>query len=132
MSNETSDVDPKTGDEAGAGIAEGDDRPEGESSSGNGHPVSVSPFTFEPVDHARFPALGLGILAGRRGGAAPAVFNAANEQGVALFLAGAVTFGDISKGIDSALQKLSELPGQTREELLAADAAARRHVMELF
>jgi 1-deoxy-D-xylulose-5-phosphate reductoisomerase len=60
------------------------------------------------------------------------VFNAANEQGVALFLAGAVRFGDISKSIDSALGKLSELPGSTREELLAADAAARRHVMELF
>ena len=95
-------------------------------------PAGVSPFTFEPVDHARFPALRLGIQAGRRGGAAPAVFNAANEQGVALFLAGAVRFGDISQAIDSALQKLSELPGATREELLAADAAARRHVMELF
>ncbi|HEX5577029.1 MAG TPA: 1-deoxy-D-xylulose-5-phosphate reductoisomerase [Gemmatimonadaceae bacterium] len=95
-------------------------------------PVGVSPFTFEPVDHARFPALGLGVQAGRMGGAAPAVFNAANEQAVAMFLAGSIMFGDISSAIDSSLQKLGGLPGATREELLAADAAARRHVMELF
>jgi 1-deoxy-D-xylulose-5-phosphate reductoisomerase len=95
-------------------------------------PVGVSPFTFEPVDHARFPALGLGVEAGRMGGAAPAVFNAANEQAVAMFLAGSIMFGDISSAIDSSLQKLGSLPGATREELLAADAAARRHVMELF
>ena len=95
-------------------------------------PVAVSPFTFEPVDHARFPALGLGVQAGRMGGAAPAVFNAANEQAVAMFLAGSIMFGDISGAIDSSLQKLGVLPGATREELLAADAAARRHVMELF
>ncbi len=94
-------------------------------------PVSVSPFTFEPVDHARFPALRLGVEAGKKGGAAPAVFNAANEKAVALFLAGSIRFGDISRAIDSALQKLGGLPGATREELLEADEAARRHVLEL-
>lgn len=95
-------------------------------------PVGASPLTFEPVDHARFPALELGIAAGKRGGAAPAVYNAANEQAVALFLAGAVRFGDIARAIGSSLDTLGELPGDTREQLLAADAAARRHVTELF
>ena len=95
-------------------------------------PVSVSPFTFEPVDHDRFPALRLGVEAGKQGGAAPAVFNAANEQAVALFLTGSIRFGDISRAIDSALKKLGGLPGATRSELLEADAAARRHVRELF
>ena len=95
-------------------------------------PVSVSPFTFEPVDREKFPALTLGVEAGRKGGAAPAVFNASNEQAVALFLAGSIRFGDISRAIDSALSRLGSLPGSTREELLDADAAARRHVLELF
>jgi 1-deoxy-D-xylulose-5-phosphate reductoisomerase len=95
-------------------------------------PVSVSPFTFEPVDRGKFPALTLGVEAGRKGGAAPAVFNASNEQAVALFLAGSIRFGDISRAIDSALSRLGSLPGSTREELLDADAAARRHVLELF
>ncbi len=95
-------------------------------------PVSASPFTFEPVDKSRFPALQLGIDAGLRGGAAPAVYNASNEQAVALFLAGTIRFGDIPRAIESALSKLGGMPGATREELLAADAAARLEVMELF
>jgi 1-deoxy-D-xylulose-5-phosphate reductoisomerase len=95
-------------------------------------PVRVSPLTFEPVDAARFPALRLGVSAGKRGGAAPAVYNAANEQAVALFLAGRIRFGDIPRAISSALDKLGDYPGGTREELLEADAAGRRHVMELI
>jgi 1-deoxy-D-xylulose-5-phosphate reductoisomerase len=95
-------------------------------------PVSASPFTFEPVDKSRFPALQLGIDAGCRGGAAPAVYNASNEQAVALFLAGKIRFGDIPRAIEAALGQLGGMPGATREELLAADAAARKHVMELF
>ena len=84
------------------------------------------------MDKARFPALQLGIDAGCRGGAAPAVYNAANEQAVALFLAGKIRFGDIPRAIEIALESLGDLPGKTREQLLAADAAARKKVMELF
>ena len=95
-------------------------------------PVQLSPLTFEPVRRADFPALELGIQAGRAGGAAPAVYNAANEQAVALFLDGAIRFGDIARAIDSALGRLGSLPGGSRDAILAADARARRHVQELF
>jgi 1-deoxy-D-xylulose-5-phosphate reductoisomerase len=95
-------------------------------------PVALSPMTFEPVAHDKFPALKLGIAAGRRGGAAPAVFNAANEQAVSLFLDGKIQFAEISESIKSALDRLGDLPSETREELLDADMKARHHVMELF
>ncbi len=95
-------------------------------------PVKLSPMTYEPVDHERFPALRLGISAGMAGGAAPAVFNAANECAVAAFLAGKVRFPDIPRAISSALDKLSDMPAGTREQLLAADEAGRRHVREMF
>ncbi len=95
-------------------------------------PVAMSPLTFEPVRHDAFPALALGIAAGRKGGAAPAVFNAANEQAVALFLAGTIRFHEISTAIDSALRALQESPGDDRGALLAVDAAARQHVKDLF
>jgi 1-deoxy-D-xylulose-5-phosphate reductoisomerase len=95
-------------------------------------PVKLSPMTFEPVDHERFPALRLGISAGVAGGAAPAVFNAANECAVAAFLAGKIAFADIPRGISAALQKLSGMPSGSREQLLAADSAARRLVQEMF
>ena len=95
-------------------------------------PVELSPLTFEKVRRADFPALDLGMQAGRTGGAAPAVFNAANEQAVALFLDGAIRFGDIARAIDTTLERLGGLPAGSREAILAADAQARRHVQELF
>ncbi len=93
-------------------------------------PVALSPLTYEPVRHDVFPALGIGIAAGRRGGAAPAVFNAANEAAVARFLDGALPFGDIARATASAVSVLGGLPGDTLDALVAADAAARAHVME--
>ncbi|MEO5579602.1 MAG: 1-deoxy-D-xylulose-5-phosphate reductoisomerase, partial [Gemmatimonadaceae bacterium] len=69
-------------------------------------PVAVSPMTFEPVAHDQFPALRMGVEAGRRGGSAPAVYNAANEQAVALFLDGRILFGDIPRAIESALDSV--------------------------
>jgi 1-deoxy-D-xylulose-5-phosphate reductoisomerase len=89
-------------------------------------------MTYEPVDHDNFPALRLGISAGIAGGAAPAVFNGANERAVAAFLAGKIRFPDIARAISSTLDKLSDMPSGTREQLLAADAASRRHVQEMF
>lgn len=95
-------------------------------------PVALSPMTFEPVAHDEFPLLAMGMDAGRRGGAAPAVFNAANEEAVALFLDGRIRFTQMTGGIHSALDELSELPAATRNDLLAADSAARLHVRRFF
>ena len=95
-------------------------------------PVACSPLTFEPVGHDRFPALRMGVAAGRAGGVAPAVFNGANEQAVALFLERRITFNDIARAIDSALDTLAAGPAESRDAVLAADAEARRHVRSLF
>jgi len=94
--------------------------------------VELSPLTFEPVRRDDFPALELGMQAGRAGGAAPAVFNAANEQAVALFLDGAIRFGDIARAIGDSLDRFGGAPAGSRDAILAADAHARRHVQELF
>ena len=93
-------------------------------------PVALSPLTYEPVRHDTFPALGLGIRAGVAGGAAPAVFNAANEEAVARFLAGELSFGDIARAIASALVAAGDAAGDTLEALVAADVSARAHVRE--
>jgi 1-deoxy-D-xylulose-5-phosphate reductoisomerase len=94
--------------------------------------VEFSPLTFEPVRYENFPALRLGIDAGRMAGAAPAVFNAANEQAVEIFLQGKMTFGEIPRAIASALDALSESRSDTREALQAADAAARELVRKKY
>jgi 1-deoxy-D-xylulose-5-phosphate reductoisomerase len=95
-------------------------------------PVELSPLTFEKVRTSDFPALELGTQAGRVGGAAPAVFNAANEQAVAFFLEGTIRFGDIPRAIESALTRWGDSSSGSRDAILAADASARRHVQELF
>lgn len=91
-------------------------------------PVKQGALTFEPVRHEHFPMLQLGIDAGRRGGAAAAVFNAANETAVAQFLAGQLRFPDIARKVSEALAALGSLQGSSLESLLAADAEARRFV----
>ena len=72
------------------------------------------------------------LAAGEAGGAAPAVFNAANECAVAAFLAGKIGFMDIPRAISSALEALSGLPSGTRDQLLSADSTARKHVQGML
>jgi 1-deoxy-D-xylulose-5-phosphate reductoisomerase len=95
-------------------------------------PVATGTLTFEAVRRDAFPCLDLGIAAGRAGGAAPAVFNAANEQAVALFLEGKITFGNIADAIAFALERHAGVAGGSRESLWHADADARRTVREKF
>ena len=95
-------------------------------------PVAYPSLTFEPVRHSDFPMLQLGINAGRTGGAAAAVYNAANEVAVALFLSGRLRFTDIARTVSEALHALSTVPGASLNELLAADADTRRFVNSQF
>lgn len=91
-------------------------------------PVAHPSLTFEPVRHDDFPMLRLGIEAGRAGGAAAAVYNAANEAAVGHFLGGRLRFPDIPRTVSDALEAYSGMPGSSLEALLAADRAARHFV----
>ena len=92
--------------------------------------VAAGRLTFEAVRHEAFPCLGLGLAAGKAGGAAPAVFNGANEQAVALFLEGGVAFGAIAEAVEEALTRHAGLSGADLPSLWHADAEARRTVRE--
>lgn len=81
---------------------------------------------FEDPDTNAFPALSLAYAAGRAGGAAPAAYNAADEVAVEAFLSGRIGFLDISATLETVLEELGGLPGDTIEAIKAADAAARR------
>lgn len=94
-------------------------------------PLKASPLAFEPVDNGRFPLFGLGVEAGRRGGAAPAVFNAANEVAVKAFLEGKVTFRRMAGVVAGALEALGSHAADSLEEIQEVDGAARRHAASL-
>jgi 1-deoxy-D-xylulose-5-phosphate reductoisomerase len=81
---------------------------------------------FRPVEPARYPCLVLARAALERGGAAPAVFNAANEVAVAAFLAGGIGFTRIAGVIEATLARCAAAPAGSLDDVLAADAEARR------
>ena len=90
-------------------------------------------WSFEPLDEQAFPAVSLARAAGIAGGTVPAVYNAANEECVAAFLAGQIAFTGI---VDTVAQVMSEYDGAGRDvtsvdEVLAADAWARARAREL-
>ena len=80
---------------------------------------------FEEPRYDVFPALDLARQAAERGGAAPAVLNAANEVAVAEFLAGRIAFPRIWQIVTAVLERCGDRPGGDLEELLAADLEAR-------
>jgi 1-deoxy-D-xylulose-5-phosphate reductoisomerase len=79
---------------------------------------------FAPPDLTRFPCLGLAYEAGRRGGSAPLVLNAADEVAVEAFLARRLRFDQIPVVIERTLQRCGPDPvsWETIDEL---DAEAR-------
>ncbi|MFT8950908.1 MAG: 1-deoxy-D-xylulose-5-phosphate reductoisomerase [Gluconobacter sp.] len=81
---------------------------------------------FEAPDEARFIPLRLARQVLRAGGAAPAVFSAANEVAVDAFLNRRIGFLGIGETIDSALQAMTENPELTTlDEVLEWDARGR-------
>ncbi len=83
-------------------------------------------LTFEAPDYERFPCLKLAYDALAQGGMLPAALNAANEEAVAAYLAGAIGYSRIAAAIEYALSRtLSGEPGEL-DDLIEADTQARR------
>jgi 1-deoxy-D-xylulose-5-phosphate reductoisomerase len=86
-------------------------------------------LNFEEPDTGRFPALRLARQAGEQGGTLPAVLNAANEVAVEAFCQRKIGFEGISQAVASALDRHAWISQPTFEEILAADAWARRETL---
>ncbi len=81
---------------------------------------------FSPPDFSKFPCLRLAFQTLEKGGTWPAILNAANEIAVAAFLEERIGFLRISETIEATLQAINPRPFSTLDEVLAADAEARR------
>jgi 1-deoxy-D-xylulose-5-phosphate reductoisomerase len=88
--------------------------------------VATARLTFEAPDLERFPSLGLAQQAARAGGTAPILLNAANEIAVAAFLARRLNFGAIPVVIEGVLDRVATTTVRQLDDVLAADAEARR------
>lgn len=91
----------------------------------------IGTLTFEKPNLQTFRALSLGYEVARTGGTAPVVFNAANEAAVEEFLAGRIKFVNIVEIIENCLNRHNVEPTVSLEDVLEADAWARREVTEL-
>lgn len=85
-------------------------------------------LTFAKPNMEAFRSLSLGFEVARTGGTAAAVFNAANEAAVKEFLDGRIKFVNIMELIERCLNKHTVKTGVSLEELLEADAWARKEV----
>jgi 1-deoxy-D-xylulose-5-phosphate reductoisomerase len=87
--------------------------------------VKLSALTFEAPDEATFPCLRLARDAGRTGGTAPCVLNAANEVAVHAFLDGRLPFLAIAEVIEQTLASVPVSALHSFDTLTEADAEAR-------
>ncbi|WP_222193829.1 1-deoxy-D-xylulose-5-phosphate reductoisomerase [Modestobacter italicus] len=89
---------------------------------------AASTWEFAPLDDEVFPAVRLARQAGEAGGVVPALYNAANEEAVAAFTAGHLSFPGIVQVIARTLDAAPDLGAPTSvEDVLAAEKWAREH-----
>ncbi len=88
--------------------------------------AAVGSLHFAPPDTGRFPCLRLAMEAGQAGGTVPAAMAAADEVAVERFLRREIGFLDIPRIIERVLERHQPIPDPSLEEVLAADAEARR------
>jgi 1-deoxy-D-xylulose-5-phosphate reductoisomerase len=81
---------------------------------------------FEDVPAKKFPCLTLAQEALRQGGPLPCALNAADEIAVAAFLEKKLPFLGIAVVIERVLEQMPRTPMRTIEDVLNADAEARR------
>ncbi|WP_342525826.1 1-deoxy-D-xylulose-5-phosphate reductoisomerase [Chryseomicrobium sp. FSL W7-1435] len=93
--------------------------------------VEIGKLHFQEMDLTRYKALHLAIEAGKAGGTATTVLNAANEAAVGLFLQEKISFLDIDLAIEKALDQHSVLSKPTLETILSVDAETRRFVEKM-
>ncbi|MGD2050900.1 MAG: 1-deoxy-D-xylulose-5-phosphate reductoisomerase [Acidimicrobiia bacterium] len=92
---------------------------------GDGLDLTTTSLAFETPDREAFPCLGLGYRAGKEGGSAPAVLNAADEVAVAAFLDGRIAFPAIAAVVEATLDAVPSRPVTTVADALEVDAKAR-------
>jgi 1-deoxy-D-xylulose-5-phosphate reductoisomerase len=88
--------------------------------------ATLSRLDFEAPDRETFRCLDLAYEAGRAGGGAPAWLSAANEVAVDAFLDGRIAWHAIADVNDATLEHHDGSPVRSVDDVLAADAAARR------
>ena len=87
--------------------------------------TALAGLEIEPLDARRHPAFACALAAGRAGGTAPCVVNAADEVAVAAFLAGEIPLGRLPEVLEEVLAEHQVERVESFEHLRDVDAWAR-------
>ena len=94
------------------------------------NPEDMGALTFSRPDYDNFPCLRLCLDAGKTGGTAPVVVNAANETAVDLFLREKIPFNSIASIIDFSLQEHNPQAADSLEIIQEIDNQTRKKITE--
>ncbi|MDQ3716014.1 MAG: 1-deoxy-D-xylulose-5-phosphate reductoisomerase [Actinomycetota bacterium] len=94
---------------------------------------TASSWDFEPLDDAAFPAVGLARSVGRTGRCRPAIYNAANEEAVAGFLAGNLRFTGIVDTVARIVEGALDFgKPNSVSDVISAESWARQQTLALI
>ncbi|MCX8047954.1 MAG: 1-deoxy-D-xylulose-5-phosphate reductoisomerase [Anoxybacillus gonensis] len=93
--------------------------------------AQVATLHFQKVDMNRFRCLQFAYEAGNIGGTMPTVLNAANEEAVAAFLTGQISFLAIEQCIEQAMERHVPIAHPDLETIRAVDRETRQYVKSL-
>jgi 1-deoxy-D-xylulose-5-phosphate reductoisomerase len=88
----------------------------------------IGSLHFQKMDMQRFPSVSLAYQAGKTGGSMPTVLNAANETAVQAFLSEKISFLDIERYIETALDRHQVIHMPDLETIEAVDRETRAFV----
>jgi len=94
--------------------------------------LELSSLTFEEVRSDIFPTLGYAYEAGRKGGTAPAAYNAVNEVAVEKFLRREIPFNEIPVMVKWALQNHPYVEDPDLDQILAVDRWTRENTTHMM
>jgi len=92
----------------------------------------IGQLHFEKADFSRFRCLQYAYESGKIGGTMPTVLNAANEEAVAAFLKGKISFLHIENLIETSLEKHENIALPSLEQIQEVDKLTRRFVQTLI
>lgn len=88
----------------------------------------IGNLTFYEPDRETFPLLALAEKTAKAGGLLPCVMNAANEEAVALFLNGKISFTDISDLVSETVENYQNISNFTISDVIEANFKTRELV----
>jgi 1-deoxy-D-xylulose-5-phosphate reductoisomerase len=86
---------------------------------------ALAGLRFAPIPAGRYPAFDLAVAAGRAGGTAPCVLNAADEVAVEAYLEGRITLGSAPEILARVLDAHAVEPVDSLAQLREVDSRAR-------